>query len=400
MGWGKVKISNPVKLESPKAALESAAKTIKTGRAGGALGDLGESTKTLFREGEVKGGVLRNISDEAKNLGGELKKNWDYFTKGAFGEKVGMGKYKPAAIDIDAGAFGQGTGAGGGSPTVAGWDDMIAGIEAREAPTAVGTTVAGVGDAATPTFDPATEFRMKQATLADQLAEQAAGRGPSLATEMLQDARDQQIAQAMALGASQRGLTAGQGLRGIQQQTQQAAQFAAREAAKARIAEQLAARQQLAGVAQGARALDVDEAKAEADLGARMNIANLQKDLQHAVAQGQITSGEARANLQAAVDTQAQQDAFLRDLERMKLQQEQFGAGQAMDLQKLKADIALRQQQMEAGAHKDWSERMGGFLGKLGEGFAAGGSKMLSGGTAAESGAAGLGALLPPVPPA
>ena len=399
MAWGKVKISNPVKLDSPKGAFDSAKSTLRTGKMGGALGDLGESTKTLFKEGEIKGGALGQLSDEVKNLGGEAKKYWDYLSKGAFGEKVGLGKYKPAAIDIDPGAFGQGTG-GGGSPTVSGWDDMIAGIEAREAPTAVGTTIATVGDAATPTFDPATEFRMKQAMLADQLAEQAAGRGPSLATEMLQDARDQQIAQAMALGASQRGLTAGQGLRGIQQQTQQAAQFAAREAAKARIAEQLAARQQLAGVAQGARALDVDEAKAEADLGARMNIANLQKDLQHAVAQGQITSGEARANLQAAVDTQAQQDAFLRDLERMKLQQEQFGAGQAMDLQKLKAEIALRQQQMEAGAHKDWSERMGGFLGKLGEGFAAVGSKMLSGGTAAESGAAGLGALLPPVPPA
>lgn len=154
------------------------------------------------------------------------------------------------------------------------------------------------------------EFRAGQQDFIAALQKQAAGQGPSLAGMQLQDARNQQIETAMALAASQRGLGAGQGLRSIAEQTQNANQFAAREAARARIAEQLSAQQLLGGALSGARAQDIGFAEAQAGLEQQAALANQSAANQFALAQGAM-SQEAAARNQAALNDFALQQGSL-----------------------------------------------------------------------------------------
>lgn len=101
-----------------------------------------------------------------------------------------------------------------------------------------------------------TEFREGQITLAQQLAQQAAGQGPSLANLQLQQATDRTLSQALAQQASA-GLNPALAQRGLLQQTSQIGQQAAGQSAQLALQEQLAARQQLGGVLGAGRAGDV-----------------------------------------------------------------------------------------------------------------------------------------------
>lgn len=85
------------------------------------------------------------------------------------------------------------------------------------------------------------EDRARQAALYSQLQAMAAGNGPSLAQGQLQQATDQNISQAMALGAAQQGQGLGysSALRGIADQSAQARQQAAAQSAMIRNAEQM-----------------------------------------------------------------------------------------------------------------------------------------------------------------
>jgi len=162
---------------------------------------------------------------------------------------------------------------------------------ARETPTAAVTRME---------TRPQQQVRGRQMSLADALAAQAAGEGPSLAARQLEEATGQNIAQSMALAASQRGATAGQGLRQIAQATQSAQQQAARDAATMRIQEQLAAREQLGGVLSGTRAQDIGLSQSQAQLQQQRALADQQaalraqelKDAQERFLTGQITQSE------------------------------------------------------------------------------------------------------------
>lgn len=370
-----------------------------------------------------------------KATGGQISEGVQKFGEniksGAFGEKVGLGKYKPEDIAIDESAFKD---TSRSTSLIDELNKQRAAAVERSAPTATAAKLGAANDYAGANIGAVTnatpaqiaaakemsaaqmskaheEFRGRQLGLADALQQQAAGQGPSLAQTQLDQARNQQIQTAMALAASQRGLTAGQGLRSIADQTAQAQQFAASEAAKQRIAEQLAAREQLSGVLQGARAADISVAGTQAGLEQQGTLANQAAVNQRAIAQGGLEQQSILQNAAAANDISIQQailqqqaglasqkakNDFLiqqgifdqqtalgnlgAEIEQRGLNQnfinalnEQIGGltmGQQASLQeleRLKMAKALEQQGLAAGAYKDWSGRMTGFLGGLGD---------------------------------
>lgn len=89
------------------------------------------------------------------------------------------------------------------------------------------------------------QTRGMQMALIQQLQDQAAGKGPSLAQMQLQKGSEQNMSNAMALGASQRGAGAAGMLKGIQGQQAGIAQGMAGDAAMLRLNEQMGARSQL-----------------------------------------------------------------------------------------------------------------------------------------------------------
>lgn len=99
--------------------------------------------------------------------------------------------------------------------------------------------------AAGPAGGPQDQARGMQMSLIQQLQDQAAGRGPSLAQMQLQQGTDRNMAQAMALGQSQRGAGAAGMMKGIQGQQAGIAQGMAGDSAMLRLQEQMAAQQQL-----------------------------------------------------------------------------------------------------------------------------------------------------------
>ena len=135
------------------------------------------------------------------------------------------------------------------------------------------------------------EVRKRQLALADQLQTQASGGGPSLAGQMYQQATDQNLKNAMALGASSRGAR-NPGL--INQQVQNAqgvfSQQAAQGAAGARMQEQLNAQGQLGGLLGGTRGQDISQSLGQQGLGQQQSqyaatMAQRQKENEAALAQ-------------------------------------------------------------------------------------------------------------------
>ncbi len=89
------------------------------------------------------------------------------------------------------------------------------------------------------------EIRNQQLQLMQQLQDQAAGKGPSIAQLQLQKGGDQAMSQAMALGASQRGAGRAGALKGIANQQAKIGQGMANDSAMLRLQEQMQARTQL-----------------------------------------------------------------------------------------------------------------------------------------------------------
>lgn len=164
------------------------------------------------------------------------------------------------------------------------------------------------------------QFRQKQMALADALEAQARGEGPSLATEQLNQARDQNIQSAMAMGVSQRGVNPALAARQVASQSAAAMQAAARDAAAARIQEQLSAREQLAGVAQSGRGQDITLAGAQADQQARQRALNDQMSQFY---------GQQSYNAMTQATQNAQNLAALRSGQQMSINQAQNAAAEA-----------------------------------------------------------------------
>lgn len=175
-----------------------------------------------------------------------------------------------------------------------------------------GATIGGVGDPRAVLIDQAgsNEWRAQQQSLAQQLALQASGQGPSLATEQLNQAQKANQAAAFAQLASQRGGPSAAGARSAQMASAQIQGQTARDAATARIQEQMAARQQLGGVLESGRGADIQLATQQAMMQQEAGLAKYKGDLERAIAQGQLDQQTASQMFEAAVGN-ARQNASM-----------------------------------------------------------------------------------------
>jgi hypothetical protein len=211
------------------------------------------------------------------------------------------------------------------------------------------------------------QTREQQMALAKQLTDQGNGIGPSLAQSQLQQGRDLAIANAMALGASQRGLTAGQGLRNISDQTVNANMQAAQEAARLRLQEQLQARQALQGVLGTIGGQDLNLANANAGYLNQTNLANAA----YANNMNQFNANQnllAQQNNQNAWTQQTNLNDIMNRFYNTGLMQQdinQQAAGQTYN--SLGANIQGSMNAANASQFADSQKRLGDFVSKLGQ---------------------------------
>jgi len=190
------------------------------------------------------------------------------------------------------------------------------------------------------------QFRDQQMTLAQQLAAQASGQGPSLATEQLKQAQAANQAAIFAQMASQRGGANPGMARQAMQTSAQIQGQTARDAALARIQEQMGAREQLGAVLNTGRAGDIDIAKSQAGLEQEAKLAEFKAKIDVAVQQGQLDQQTANSIYQAEVG-KGMKDAELAS-QFQALQAEYMAKGldaqiatqmAAIELEKLKLDV-------------------------------------------------------------
>ena len=195
-------------------------------------------------------------------------------------------------------------------------------------------------------IDPTTQislenaFRAKQEALASELQATANGERPSLAEAQLKEATDRNNAQAMGLISAQRGVNAGLATRLAMNQVGDANQEAVMKGTQARLAEAIAARQELANLTGQARGQDLsvqttnaqsvnaraatqaqlqqqanqynaeagnNRAVAQGDLSARLQLANQLAINNQNSAQAQLIQGANQSNQQSALNTNVQQ---------------------------------------------------------------------------------------------
>jgi hypothetical protein len=248
------------------------------------------------------------------------------------------------------------------------------------------------------------QFRGGQAGLVQDLQNQANGIGPSLAQQQLQQGTEANINSAMALGASQRGLTAGQNLRNISDQTANANQQAAQNAANLRLQEQMLARGQLGNVLQGARGQDIgvgsENMNAQNQFALHQGSMNQQANLANMGAANQMNQfnaanqlGAQQSNQQASLQQQQLNDALQRYYQSGIIDQDLAQMMSAQDLERLKLQEVQGRNQVNAPGFESAQNRVGGFIGKLGQmgaGAALGG---MGGGGLGGAGKGALGAI-------
>lgn len=261
--------------------------------------------------GNVQDTILGNGTDESGFLG------------------IGQQKIDPNGYKYDQSAFQKSS-----KGLKEGFQKDLKAVNARKAPTAKAASI---------DQRPQAQFRNAQANLVGQLEAQAAGQGPSLAQSQLQSATDRNIQQQAALAASARGRTAGQGMRAAQMGAATANQQAARQSAETRMQEQMAARQQLAGVSSDARGQDIGLATNQAGLSQQANL----------------------ANQQAALQAQAQKDAMSQFYNQGLVGLNQFNQNKAMALEQLKGQQYIAAQDAKYNAYESASNRKAGFTSGL-----------------------------------
>lgn len=220
-----------------------------------------------------------------------------------------------------------------------------------------------------------------QTALMTQLAAQANGTGPSLASQQLQQGEQANIAGTMAQLASQRGAANPLMQRTALEANQNSQAATNQQAANARIQEQYNAQNALAGVSNNVanqglaqRGQDIGVDAQNANLAQGANLATYGGNLQTNLNQGHINAGQAtgNANLQAGYNSLGAQYA-----------------GLGVQAQGINAQIA---QSNAANSQKT----VGGLLGAGGAvlgGMAAGGTGLFGAGAAASPTAMGAGGL-------
>src|SRR5207253_1677438 len=184
------------------------------------------------------------------------------------------------------------------------------------------------------------QWRGQQMGLAQALAAQANGQGPSLAQGQLRQATDQGMNQAMALGASQRGDQASTQLRGIAMNQSALQGQANADSAQMAMQEQLGARNQLGQLLAGGRGQDLAQAGQNASFQQGANQANLGASMQ-----------------QRGLNDQLSQYYMSQGMDMSKAQQQA-----ALQLQQLNANYNLGQNQVQAGAYADAAKQRSGFF--------------------------------------
>ena len=172
--------------------------------------------------------------------------------------------------------------------------------------------------------------RDAQQNLLTQLAAQAQGQGPSLASEQLKQATNRNLAQQMAALASQRGGNTSLAQRGLSQQAALAGQDVASQSALLRAQEQLSAQQQLAGLSSQMRGQDIGLAQSQAELAQQAGLSGMNLRAQEAAQRAQLEQAARAAGYQGSIQ-QAQTRAQFDDANRARnLQAALTTQGQAL----------------------------------------------------------------------
>lgn len=148
-------------------------------------------------------------------------------------------------------------------------------------------------------------FRAKQEGLANELAATSRGERPSLAAAQLSEATDRNNAQAAGLISAQRGVNAGLATRLAVNQAGDANQEAVMKGSQLRLAEAIAARQELAGLSNQARGQDTVVLAANQAAGNEFRAKQAEMDMDVNAANAQALN--ARAATQAQLQQQSGQ---------------------------------------------------------------------------------------------
>lgn len=308
-------------------------------KAGGYLGTLGKQiadNKGLVI-GTLLGGGLGGTLGATQDKNGFIKKTLatvgDQLT--GIAPKVGLGKYDSGAVDTSGATDLQ--------------NKAALGAMAAQSRSPVSQPLSWNGVAGqqlnTNNYN---QDRGGQLALAQQLQNQANGVGPSLAQNQLQAGNEANIKAAMALGASQNGLNAGQNIRQIQDATANSNLQTAQQAANLRLQEQQGAQQQLGSVLSGVSGQDIGVANNNSNLAQQANIQNSLGALQ-----AQSTTGA------QALQQQQQNDALV-----------QAYMNQGMSLEMAKMQAATAQNNLDSNNYNANQSRIGNFIGALGGGSA------------------------------
>lgn len=190
-------------------------------------------------------------------------------------------------------------------------ESLMAGVSNRSAPQARKTRLgdAATSNAATIDQSQQAQFRQGQLDLANSLAQQAAGKGPSVSGAQFKAAADTNLAQQQALAAGARGGATALAGRQASQSVSGFNQQAAQQAAIGRMQEQQAAQAQLGSVLNAGRGADIGLATSQAGFNQQTNLANQDATNQFKLQQGQLDQGVNLANLQARLAQTGMDDA-------------------------------------------------------------------------------------------
>ena len=221
-----------------------------------------------------------------------------------------------------------------------------------------------------------TQDRGQQQNLNAQLALQAQGGGPSVATDTLKQGEQANIANQMAMLASQRGQggNAALGLRGAQDAAASGSQQVAGAAATARDQEQLNAQGQLAGNLSGMSAQDQTNAAAQAglqqqvalqnaSLGTGVNTTNAGAANAVNAQNASLAQQTALANQAATLQQQAETDQASLGLDNSQLNAAQGDTQAAEAAAQLGQAYSSQNQQGQEAASSARSGMAGGLLG-------------------------------------
>ncbi len=309
------------------------------------------------------GSLLPGLAKAAPQLGQTLTGN------SSNAGILGQGQFKAKDIDINSSAFNSNP---ANDQLKSSFANQLAQANARKSQqvNASQLSPAQMAQAAQLDASQQAQFRNVQQSLAQQLQNQANGVGPSLAQNQLRQGTDRNIAQAMAMQASQRGTNAGQGLRNIAQNVAQANQQAAADSGNLRLQEQQAAQSALGGLSTNARAQDIGFAQDNAGLQQQTNLANQAAGNQFALQQGQMNQQASLANQQAALQQQALNDAQSRFFNQGTMQINDNSQAAKMALEQLRVQQANGLNSANQAGYSDASQRRADFMGNLGGGIA------------------------------